>query len=221
MRYSIGLITLTLLAICLPVVAFANADATPTRGLPEWVSAYPGAKPRIKSSIENSPGLDITFAFATDDAPERVAEFYTQKLQVAGLNPAIERSHSADLIELLVKSSGENSPQVKVTIQAAPWLTGSLPNPGKRTKVSISYNNVLLASQSVRWDEALPITIILVVALVFLGFWLWMLIDCAMKEPNEGNTKLVWIGIILIAQFIGAFLYFFIRRPERRAALGR
>jgi hypothetical protein len=186
------------------------------------VRAYPGAEPRIKSSIENSPGLDVTFAFATDDPPERVAEFYTQKLRVAGLKPATtETSHSSDLIELLINSSGESSPQVKVTIQAAPWLTGSLPDPGKRTKVSISYNNILLASQSVRWDEALPITIILVVALVFLVFWLWMLIDCAMKEPSEGNTKIVWIGIILIAQFIGAFLYFFIRRPERRALLGR
>src|SRR3954470_14361467 len=88
MRYFTGLMTLTLLAICLPVVAFANADAAFTAGIPEWVSSYPGAEPRIKSSIENSPGLDVTFAFATDDPPERVAEFYTQKLQVAGLNPA-------------------------------------------------------------------------------------------------------------------------------------
>ena len=23
-------------------------------------------------------------------------------------------------------------------------------------------------------------------------FWVWMLVDCATKEPDEGNSKLVW-----------------------------
>ena len=48
-------------------------------------------------------------------------------------------------------------------------------------------------------------------------FWLWMLIDCAMNEPSQGNDKLIWVIIIVFAQLIGALIYFFIRRPKRIA----
>lgn len=51
-------------------------------------------------------------------------------------------------------------------------------------------------------------------------FWIWMIVDCAMKEPSEGNDKLVWIIIIVFTHFIGAVIYFFARRPQRRAELG-
>jgi hypothetical protein len=58
--------------------------------------------------------------------------------------------------------------------------------------------------------------------LLFLGvvlsgflFWLWMLVDCATREPDEGNTKIVWIIIIVFANFVGALVYFFVQRPRR------
>lgn len=56
-------------------------------------------------------------------------------------------------------------------------------------------------------------------ALGVLGtvFWIWMLIDCAMNEPSDGNDKLVWILVILFAHFLGALIYFFVRRPRRLA----
>jgi cytochrome bd-type quinol oxidase subunit 2 len=59
-----------------------------------------------------------------------------------------------------------------------------------------------------------------VVVLVF-AFWIWMIVDCATKEPSEGNDKVVWIVIIVFAQIIGALIYFFVRRPQRQATLGR
>ncbi|MBP1909829.1 PLDc N-terminal domain-containing protein [Methanolobus bombayensis] len=46
-------------------------------------------------------------------------------------------------------------------------------------------------------------------------FWLWMLIDCATKEPSEGNDKLIWIIIIVFTHLLGALVYFFVRRPKR------
>jgi len=52
-------------------------------------------------------------------------------------------------------------------------------------------------------------------ALVVTGFWIWMLIDCATKEPSEGNDKVIWILIIIFTNWIGALIYFFVRRPER------
>ena len=63
-----------------------------------------------------------------------------------------------------------------------------------------------------------------VIAVVSVGlgvlgtiFWVWMLVDCATKEPDEGNSKLVWTLIIIFTHLIGAALYFFVRRPQRRA----
>ncbi len=52
-------------------------------------------------------------------------------------------------------------------------------------------------------------------------FWLWMLIDCAMKEPSEGNDKLIWIIVIVFTHFLGALIYFFVRRPKRIEEYGR
>jgi|HubBroStandDraft_3_1064219.scaffolds.fasta_scaffold1394846_1 hypothetical protein len=52
--------------------------------------------------------------------------------------------------------------------------------------------------------------------LAALVFWIWMVIDCATQEPDTGNTKIVWIIIIVFMQIIGALIYFFVRRPQRR-----
>ena len=52
-------------------------------------------------------------------------------------------------------------------------------------------------------------------------FWVWMLVDCATKEPEEGNSKVVWTIIIVFTHLVGAAIYFFVRRPQRRAESGR
>jgi hypothetical protein len=52
-------------------------------------------------------------------------------------------------------------------------------------------------------------------------FWIWALIDCATKEPNEGNQKIVWILVIVFTHFLGAVLYVLIRRPDRVRQFGR
>ena len=48
-------------------------------------------------------------------------------------------------------------------------------------------------------------------------FWVWMLVDCATKEPDKGNSKVVWTIIIVFTHLVGAAIYFFVRRPQRRA----
>ena len=53
------------------------------------------------------------------------------------------------------------------------------------------------------------------------AFWVWMIVDCAVNEPSEGNDKLVWILVIVLGQWIGALVYFFARRPRRRATYGK
>lgn len=52
-------------------------------------------------------------------------------------------------------------------------------------------------------------------------FWIWMIVDCASNEPSEGNNKIVWILVIALTHVVGAAIYFFARRPERRRTTGR
>lgn len=54
------------------------------------------------------------------------------------------------------------------------------------------------------------------------GFWIYALIDCATKEPDDGTSnKIVWLLLIVFTHFIGALLYFLIRRPQRIRMVGR
>lgn len=63
---------------------------------------------------------------------------------------------------------------------------------------------------------------LLLIALV-LGasvFWVWVIVECGTKEPARGNEKLIWILVIIFTHWIGALIYFFVRRPQRIAELG-
>ena len=59
------------------------------------------------------------------------------------------------------------------------------------------------------------------VGLLATAFWIWMIIDCANNEPNEGNDKIVWTLVIVLTGFIGAVIYYFARRPNRMRMVGK
>ena len=63
--------------------------------------------------------------------------------------------------------------------------------------------------------------IIAPIAILLLVFWIWMIIDCATKEPSEGNDKIIWILVIILTSWICALIYYFVRRPERIRLHGR
>ena len=66
--------------------------------------------------------------------------------------------------------------------------------------------------------------IFLVFLLISIGgtvFWVWMIVDCATKEPSEGNDKIVWILIIVFTHVIGTLIYLLVRRPTRIREHGR
>ncbi len=52
-------------------------------------------------------------------------------------------------------------------------------------------------------------------------FWIWMIIEVATKEPENGNDKIVWILVVVLAGVIGAAVYYFVRRPERMKKSGK
>lgn len=62
--------------------------------------------------------------------------------------------------------------------------------------------------------------LLLLIGLGMFAFWIWMLVDCATKESNQGNDKIVWIIVIALTNWIGALIYFFVRRPQRIRELG-
>lgn len=57
-------------------------------------------------------------------------------------------------------------------------------------------------------------------ALGLTAFWIWILVDCATKEPDTGNDKVVWILILIFTHWIGALIYLLVRRPERKKKYG-
>jgi len=69
---------------------------------------------------------------------------------------------------------------------------------------------------------------ILLFILAFFGIgvagtilWIWTLIDCATKEPSEGNDKIIWILVIIFTHWVGSLIYLLVRRPQRFQMYGR
>jgi hypothetical protein len=68
--------------------------------------------------------------------------------------------------------------------------------------------------------ELLFVLFFMFISLLGTIFWIWMIVDCATKEPS-GTDKIVWIIIIVLTHFLGALIYFIFRRPERIKHFGR
>jgi len=62
---------------------------------------------------------------------------------------------------------------------------------------------------------------IAVVGLCLTALWIWMLIDCLTKETDVGNSRLIWTLVIVLTGGIGALIYLLVRRPARKAQLGK
>lgn len=65
----------------------------------------------------------------------------------------------------------------------------------------------------------IPFWFSIVVGLMVL--WIWVLIDCIKNESIEGNERIVWVVVIAVTHWIGAIIYLIVRRPQRKALLGR
>jgi len=52
-----------------------------------------------------------------------------------------------------------------------------------------------------------------VLALAASGFWLWMLVDALVNEPDT-NQKILWFLVIFFLHFVGAIIYFAVRKTS-------
>lgn len=59
-----------------------------------------------------------------------------------------------------------------------------------------------------------PEIIMIGLVLGIMGFWIWMLVDCATKENS--NNRVLWLLVIALSGIIGAVIYFFVRKLPRR-----
>jgi len=66
----------------------------------------------------------------------------------------------------------------------------------------------LLSLAAVLWLVAIAATV----------FWLWMLID-ALTNERTTNEKILWFLVIFLLHFVGALIYFVVRRSARAPAL--
>ncbi len=46
--------------------------------------------------------------------------------------------------------------------------------------------------------------------LIGLLFWLWMIYECATREPNS-TEKVLWLLLVVFAPVIGSLIYFLVR----------
>ena len=57
--------------------------------------------------------------------------------------------------------------------------------------------------------------IVLSLNVLILGFWIWMLVDCVANEHPGKDDQLIWVLVIVLANWIGAVVYFFVGRKRR------
>ena len=81
--------------------------------------------------------------------------------------------------------------------------------------------NGLFSASSLGGPELIIIVFLLIFSLATTAFWLWMLVDCVTKEPAEGDNRMIWVLVVALTGFIGAAVYFFARRPQRIALVGK
>jgi hypothetical protein len=221
MSYLTRSVMLTTLIICFYTPVCAQSGTDILQDLPEWLRSYPSANLKVEYSIKHEHYLSVSFAFGTNDSPERVADFYQQKLSAAGLKATTAVTRTSDSLEIEIRGSSDQNPRVNIRALAAASQIASSPELGKHTKVHVDYeNDTPDGNQWIGWDVLWPLIIVLVICVPILLFWLWMLIECMTKESNEGNTKVVWLAIILFTQFVGALLYFFYQEAATKGGTG-
>lgn len=65
------------------------------------------------------------------------------------------------------------------------------------------------------------IGMMVLIALLYIVFWLWMFVDAIVNEPAGSTEKFAWPIIILIFGGLAAFIYNISRRKQRIKLYGK
>ena len=50
------------------------------------------------------------------------------------------------------------------------------------------------------------------ISVLAVAFWIWMIVDAAQRNYKNDTEKIVWVLIVVLANFIGALVYFLVIR---------
>ena len=56
-------------------------------------------------------------------------------------------------------------------------------------------------------DISLIVAVLIPLLLIQVGLIVWALVDLAKRESVKGGSKVIWVLVILIFEFIGPILY--------------
>ena len=88
------------------------------------------------------------------------------------------------------------------------WCYGRLPH---RSVAQNRYMNLTIALLP---GLGVIELILILVILAGMGFWVWMIVDCA-KHETSSTQKLIWLIVIILFWILGAGLYFLVRKLPR------
>ncbi|MGH9913768.1 MAG: PLD nuclease N-terminal domain-containing protein [Pyrinomonadaceae bacterium] len=200
---------------------------------PQWLHTYPGSNPQITLANKTGGTTYVSFQFTTGDSVDSVISYYKREMQVASLPASDEVTQGYDGVAGRISTNASIDPRIKILAQSSR---------GAKTKVEVTFSSDINAvatrnnvptpipdTSDVRWRDEhkllsikeFTIDIALITGIVAALFvWISQLVQCTMIEENAG-TKRFWIIIMLVTNFIGAVVYFFVRRPQRIEEVGR
>lgn len=50
----------------------------------------------------------------------------------------------------------------------------------------------------------------MVIGILIFLFWIWMIVDCALRNFRNNAEKIVWLIVIILFGWIGALIYLFV-----------
>ena len=54
------------------------------------------------------------------------------------------------------------------------------------------------------------------IAILGTIFWLWLLVDCIQRKLKSDNEKIVWVIILILLGLLGAILYYFVVKVNKK-----
>ena len=71
-------------------------------------------------------------------------------------------------------------------------------------------------------SEGLGIAFIIIISLLIIllviasvGFWIWMIVDCAKRKFKDDTMKIIWLLVMVLIGIIGAIVYFFVVKVNK------
>jgi hypothetical protein len=65
--------------------------------------------------------------------------------------------------------------------------------------------------------DVIVYTVLLPLGLAFLGFWVWMLVDCVRNKRFTPADRKFWAILLVVLRPVGALLYYFKQYRPRRS----